>query len=69
MGTVRAKRREGGLEKSMPAKRRKRRRKAALKPRMGPATNLRPAGAHKTKKRYSRKRNKAIIASEVDEQA
>ena len=52
----------------MPAKRRKRRRKAALKPRLGPATNLRPAGPHKTKKRYSRKRNKAIIAGEVDEQ-
>lgn len=51
----------------MPAKRRKRRRKVALKPRLGPATNLRPAGAHKTKRRYSRKRNKAIIDSEADD--
>lgn len=52
----------------MPAKRRKRRRKIALKPRLGPATNLRPAGAHKAKKRYSRKRNKAIIDSEAEEE-
>ena len=53
----------------MPAKKRERRRKAALKPRLGPATNLRPAGAHKTKKHYSRKRNKAIIAGEIEEES
>lgn len=49
----------------MPRKR-KRRRKAALKPRLGPPANLRPAGAHKTKKWYSRRRNKAIVAAEVE---
>lgn len=39
----------------------KRRRKAVLMPRLGPPTNLRPAGAHETLKRYNRKRHKAAL--------
>lgn len=38
------------------------RRKAKLVPRLGPPLNLRPAGAHESKKRYSRKRHKAALA-------
>jgi len=41
----------------MAAKRRRRR----LVPRLGPATNLRPAGAHESKKLYDRKRIKAAL--------
>jgi hypothetical protein len=40
----------------------KRRRKAKLVPPLGPPQNLRPAGAHETKKRYNRKRAKAALA-------
>lgn len=40
---------------------RKRRKKAALMPRLGPPQNLRPAGAHESKKHYNRKRNKAAL--------
>lgn len=39
-----------------------RRRKANLMPRLGPPQNLRPAGAHESKKRYNRKRRKAALA-------
>ena len=39
----------------------KKRRKAKLVPRLGPAQNLRPAGAHESKKRYNRKRQKAAL--------
>lgn len=39
----------------------KKRRKAKLIPRFGPPQNLRPAGAHESKKRYSRKRKKADL--------
>jgi len=42
----------------------KRRRKMALMPRLGPPTNLRPAGAHETLKRYDRKRAKAALLRE-----
>ena len=43
----------------------KRWRKAALMPRLGPPTNLRPAGAHETLKRYNRKRTKAALLREA----
>jgi|GEM_PF-3146671 len=39
----------------------KKRRKAKLVPRLGPPQNVRPAGAHESKKRYSRKRQKAAL--------
>ena len=39
----------------------KRRRKIAMIGRLGPATNLRPAGAHESLKRYNRKRQKAAL--------
>ena len=39
----------------------KKRRKAALMPRLGPPTNLRPAGAHESLRRYNRKRTKAAL--------
>lgn len=39
----------------------RKRRKAALMPRLGPAQNLRPAGAHESRKRYNRKRAKAAL--------
>jgi hypothetical protein len=39
----------------------KKRRKAKLMPRLGPPANLRPAGAHESKKHYNRKREKAAL--------
>jgi hypothetical protein len=39
----------------------KKRRKPKLVPRLGPPENLRPAGAHESKKRYNRKRQKAAL--------
>lgn len=39
----------------------KKRRKAKLVPPLGPPQNLRPGGAHKSKKRYNRKRQKAAL--------
>jgi len=47
----------------MTTKRRKRR----LVPRLGPAVNLRPAGAHESKKLYDRKRIKAALRRNEDE--
>lgn len=44
----------------------KRRRKAQLVPRLGPPQNLRPAGAHESKKHYNRKRQKAALARYED---
>lgn len=44
----------------------KKRRKAAFVPRLGPATNLRPAGAHESLKRYNRKRQKAALRREAE---
>ena len=38
-----------------------RRKKKLLVPRLGPPQNLRPAGAHESKKRYNRKRAKAAL--------
>ncbi len=40
----------------------KKRRRAKLVPRLGPPQNLRPAGAHESKKHYNRKRHKAALA-------
>ena len=39
----------------------KKRRKRILLPRLGPPQNLRPAGAHESKKHYNRKRHKAAL--------
>lgn len=45
----------------------KKRRTRALMPRMGPPTNLRPAGAHETLVQYNRKRQKALARREIRE--
>ena len=50
----------------MDVSKRKRRRKAKVKPPLGPAVNLRPAGAHKTKKHYDRSQNKLVIEAEAE---
>ena len=39
----------------------KKRKKKALMPRLGPPQNLRPAGAHEAKTIYNRKRQKAAL--------
>ena len=44
----------------------KRRRLLKLTPRLGPATNLRPAGAHESLKLYDRKREKAALRREAE---
>ena len=43
----------------------KKRRKMKLVPRLGPPTNLRPAGAHETLTRYNRKRKKKELRDEL----
>ncbi len=45
----------------------KKRRKINLVPRLGPPTNLRPAGAHETLTRYNRKRKKRELRGELGE--
>jgi hypothetical protein len=45
---------------------RKRRRTPKLVPRLGPASNLRPAGAHKNKKLYDRNKIKAVLRREAE---
>lgn len=45
----------------------RKRRKAKLVPPRGPAQNLRPAGAHETKKTYNRKRLKAALEDYVED--
>lgn len=45
----------------------KKRRKQSLMPRRGPATNLRPAGAHETLAQYNRKRQKVQARREIGE--
>lgn len=45
----------------------KKRRKMKLVPRLGPPTNLRPAGAHETLTRYNRKRKKRELREELGE--
>lgn len=42
-------------------------RKPKLVPRLGPATNLRPAGAHESEKRYDRKKEKIALRQEIAE--
>lgn len=49
------------------AKKKRRRKTPTLVPRLGPATNLRPAGAHESIKRYNRKKLKAALRREEDE--
>jgi hypothetical protein len=46
---------------------RKKRRAPKIVPRLGPATNLRPAGAHKDEKTYDRKKNKATLRREAED--
>lgn len=46
---------------------RKRRRTVAIVPRLGPATNLRPAGAHENKKLYNRKKIKAVLRQQAED--
>jgi hypothetical protein len=48
----------------MTEKKKRRRKKSQLVPRLGPPTNLRPAGAHDSKKHYNRKRRKAGLGRE-----
>ncbi len=43
----------------------KKRRKMKLVPRLGPPTNVRPAGAHETLTRYNRKRKKKELRDEL----
>jgi hypothetical protein len=45
----------------------KKRRKVKVVPRLGPPTNLRPAGAHETLTRYNRKRKKKELQAELGE--
>jgi hypothetical protein len=45
-------------------KKKRRRKRARIVPRLGPATNLRPAGVHESAKRYNRKRLKAQVRRE-----
>jgi len=45
---------------------RKRRKPGGLVPRLGPAINLRPAGAHESLKRYNRRRMKAALRQEAE---
>jgi len=48
-------------------KKSRRHREPALVPRLGPATNLRPAGAHDDKKHYDRKKIKAVLRREAED--
>ena len=45
----------------------KKKRKPKLTPPLGPPQNLRPAGAHESKKRYDRKRDKPVAEREIDD--
>jgi len=44
----------------------RKRKKAKLIPRLGPAQNIRPAGAHESRKLYRRHRMKAALRNEED---
>jgi hypothetical protein len=44
----------------------RKRRKPGVVPRLGPATNLRPAGAHESLKLYNRRRMKAALRREAE---
>jgi hypothetical protein len=43
----------------------RKKRKVSIVPRLGPATNLRPAGAHESRKLYNRKKIKAALRKEA----
>ncbi len=45
---------------------RKRIRRPEIVPPIGPAVNLRPAGAHDSPKTYNRKREKAALREEIE---
>ena len=47
-------------------KKRRRRKPPIIVPRRGPATNLRPAGAHESTKRYNRKKLKIALQHELE---
>ena len=47
-------------------KKRRRRKALAIVPPRGPATNLRPAGAHESNKRYNRKKLKIALQHELE---
>ena len=49
------------------ARKKRRKKPPQLVPRLGPPTNLRPAGAHESVKRYNRKKLKAALIQEEDE--
>jgi hypothetical protein len=49
------------------AKKKRRRLPPKLVPRLGPATNLRPAGTHESIQRYNRKKAKAALRQEIAE--
>lgn len=48
-------------------KRRRRHAPPKIVPRLGPATNLRPAGAHESLKRYNRRKLKTALRQEIAE--
>jgi hypothetical protein len=50
-------------------KKKRRRKKPSVVPRLGPPTNLRPAGVHESTKRYERKRLKAELRQEAEAEA
>jgi len=52
--------------KTVMTKKRKRRKRTPVVPRLGPATNLRPAGAHASPKAYDRRKAKAALDREVE---
>lgn len=47
---------------------RRRRKKSQVVPRLGPPTNLRPAGTHESPKLYNRKRVKARLRREREDE-
>ncbi|MDQ6930402.1 MAG: hypothetical protein M3126_07030 [Candidatus Eremiobacteraeota bacterium] len=47
-------------------KKKRKRLRALIVPAMGPATNIRPAGAHTSKKLYDRHKMKAIFRQDED---
>ncbi|HVS45468.1 MAG TPA: hypothetical protein VMS32_02265, partial [Verrucomicrobiae bacterium] len=50
----------------MPKRPKRRRAELVLVPRLGPASNLRPAGAHQDQKLYDRNKIKAVLRREAE---
>jgi hypothetical protein len=50
-------------------RKKRRRKRRIIVPRLGPPTNLRPAGVHESMKRYDRKRRKAELRRESEAEA